>query len=75
MGRPAIRELDSTTLKDVRIFVDAELFTAIKILASLKGDSVSNMVNDILHAFADRNKLVLEAFKKNALEAYDKIEW
>ena len=75
MGRPAIRELDSTTYKIVNLRVDAELLAAIKILASLKNDSVSNMVNDILRAFADRNKLVLEAFKKNALEAYDKIEW
>ena len=75
MGRPAIMELDSTTLKDVRILVDAELFTTIKILASLKGDNVSNMINDILRAFADRNRLILENFKKNALETYDKIEW
>ena len=75
MGRPAIRELDSSTLKEVRIFVDAELFTTIKILASLKDDSVSNMVNDILRAFADRNKLVLENLKKATIKTYDSIQW
>ena len=75
MGRPAIRELDSATLKDVRIFVDAELFTTLKILASLKNDSVSNMVNDILRAFADRNKLVLENLKKATIKTYDSIQW
>ena len=75
MAKPAIRELDSATYKTVSLRVDAEILTTLKILASLKNDSVSNMVNDILRAFADRNKLVLENFKKNALETYDKIEW
>ena len=75
MAKPAIRELDSATYKTVSLRVDAEILTTLKILASLKNDSVSNMVNDILRAFADRNRLILEDFKENAIKTYDNIEW
>ena len=75
MAKPAIRELDSATYKNVSLRVDAEILTTLKILASLKNDSVSNMVNDILRAFAERNRLILEDFKENAIKTYDNIEW
>ena len=74
MNKPAIRELD-TSHTQITLRVDAEVFTTIKILASLKSDSVNNMVNDILRAFADRNKIILDDFKKIAIKTYDNIQW
>ena len=74
MNKPAIRELD-TSRTQITLRVDAEVITTIKILANLKGDSASNMINDVLRAFADRNKLVLEDFKKAAIKTYDNIQW
>lgn len=74
MNKSAIRELD-TSRTQFALRVDAEVFTTIKVLASLKGDSVNNMVNDILRAFVDRNKIILEDFKKAAIKTYDNIQW
>lgn len=74
MNKPAIREINISS-KQITLRVDAEVLTTIKVLANLKGDSVNNMVNDILRAFADRNKLVLEDFKKAAIKTYDNIQW
>lgn len=74
MNKSAIRELDNSRAQ-ITLRVDAEVITTIKILANLKGDSASNMINDVLRAFADRNKLVLEDFKKAAIKTYDNIQW
>ena len=74
MNKPAIRELD-TSRTQITLRVDADVITTIKILASLKGDSASNMINDVLRAFVDRNKIILEDFKKAAIKTYDNIQW
>ena len=74
MNKSAIREIDNSRAQ-ITLRVDAEVITTIKILANLKGDSASNMINDVLRAFADRNKLVLEDFKKAAIKTYDNIQW
>lgn len=74
MNKSAIRELDNSRAQ-ITLRVDADVITTIKILANLKGDSASNMINDVLRAFADRNKLVLEDFKKAAIKTYDNIQW
>lgn len=74
MNKPAIRELD-TSRTQITLRVDAEVLTTIKILASLKGDSASNMINDVLRAFVDRNKIILDDFKKTAIKTYDNIQW
>ena len=73
---PAIRKLDSVTERQkIQLTLDADIMALIKILASLKGDSVNNLVNDIIRSFADRNKDVLNNFKAAAINAYDKIKW
>ncbi len=74
MNKPAIRELDSSR-KQITLRVDADVITTIKILANLKGDSASNMINDVLRAFVDRNKIILDDFKKAAIKTYDNIQW
>lgn len=74
MNKPAIRELDSSR-KQITLRVDADVITTIKILANLKGDNASNMINDVLRAFVDRNKIILEDFKKAAIKTYDNIQW
>ena len=74
MNKSAIREIDNSRAQ-ITLRVDAEVITTIKILANLKGDSASNMINDVLRAFADRNKLVLEDFKKAAIKTYVNIPW
>ena len=73
---PAIRELDFVTgRKNFQLKLDADIMSLIKILASLKGDSVNHLVNDILRSFVDRNQDVLNDFKSAAMSTYDKIEW
>ena len=73
---PAIRELDFVTgRKNFQLKLDADIMMLIKILANLKGDSVNNLVNDILRSFVDRNQDVLNDFKSAAMSTYDKIEW
>ena len=74
MNKSAIREIDNSRAQ-ITLRVDAEVITTIKILASLKGDSASNMINDVLRAFVDRNKIILEDFKKAAIKTYDNIQW
>lgn len=74
MNKPAIRELDSSR-KQITLRVDADVITTIKILANLKGDNANNMINDVLRAFVDRNKIILEDFKKAAIKTYDNIQW
>ena len=74
MNKPAIRELDSSR-KQITLRVDTDVITTIKILANLKGDSASNMINDVLRAFVDRNKIILDDFKKIAIKTYDNIQW
>ena len=73
---PAIRGLDSVTERQkIQLTLDADIMALIKILASLKGDSVNNLVNDIIRSFADRNHDVLNDFKSAAMSTYDKIKW
>ena len=73
---PTIRELDFVTgRKNFQLKLDADIMSLIKILANLKGDSVTNLVNDILRSFVDRNQDVLNDFKSAAMSTYDKIEW
>ena len=74
MNKPAIRELDSSR-KQITLRVDADVITTIKILANLKGDNANNMINDVLRAFVDRNKIILDDFKKIAIKTYDNIQW
>ena len=74
MNKSAIRELDNSRAQ-ITLRVDADVITTIKILANLKGDSASNMINDVLRAFVDRNKIILEDFKKAAIKTYDNIQW
>ena len=74
MNKSAIREIDNSRAQ-ITLRVDAEVITTIKILANLKGDSASNMINDVLRAFVDRNKIILEDFKKAAIKTYDNIQW
>lgn len=74
MNKPAIREINISS-KQITLRVDAEVLTTIKVLASLKGDNASNMINDVLRAFVDRNKIILDDFKKIAIKTYDNIQW
>ena len=73
---PMIKELDTTTeRKNISLRVDVEAITLIKMLANIKGDSTNEVVNDILRAFVERNKVALNAFKTAAITTYDNIEW
>ena len=73
---PMIRELDTTSeRKSIALKIDAEAIVLIKMLATLKGDSTNEVINDILRAFADRNKALLDAFKSAAIKTYDNIQW
>ena len=71
-----IRELDTTSeRKSIALKIDAEAIVLIKMLATLKGDSTNEVINDILRAFVERNKATFEAFKTTAITTYDNIEW
>lgn len=73
---PVIRELDSVSSRKIfQLNLDSDIMAIIKMLANLNGDSAKNMVNDILRAFVDRNKDVLENFQNIAVSTYKKINW